>query len=71
MLSDQDLHAVYDSGAQTTHMTGLKAVWARALAWERNRVVELEAIPTTPLPIIDPSGIPGDLSKPPKPSGWV
>jgi hypothetical protein len=44
MLSDKDLHGVYDVGAQNDHMTGLKAVWNKAIEWERARVASNNSI---------------------------
>lgn len=66
MLNDKDLHDVYDGGAQTNHMTGLRAVWARAVAWANERIAATEAAQTpAPAEPTNPSGVPD------KPNGWV
>lgn len=52
MISEKDLHATYDSGAQSTHMNGLKAVWAKAIEWYREQTAAA-ALESQPLPLID------------------
>jgi hypothetical protein len=71
MLSDKDLHGVYDVGAQNDHMTGLKAVWNKAIEWERARVASMASTPPVLVsPLVPPlPGLP--VSAVPKNPGWV
>lgn len=43
MLNDKDLHGIYNDGAQTDHISGLKMVWERAQAWVYAEIAGIRA----------------------------